>query len=175
VAVLLLGVGLFLLVGWTLPSNGCPKDAGGAASGELDRGSPSIIGLTILSYRPQPNAAVRVTSLLDFERTRQTLDALPPSVWRSGQRLLVDPGARRCSIIRRPTNRAYVLGTMAARFVSAGPDRDFRTTISQIGDNLRVTIPARRFSSTTSCAVPEEEEAENAEKTMTGSRSRPRV
>jgi type II secretory pathway pseudopilin PulG len=172
VAVLLIGVGLFLLVGWTRNLQmDARKTLAVRLLAELDKALAQYHRANDrFPIAPQPNAAVRVTiALLDFERTRQTLDDLPPSVWRGpGQRLLVDPWGTPLQYYSETDESRYVLGNNGRPvFVSAGPDRDFGDhDISKIGDNLRSDDPGPagfRLDHIMRESL-REEEAENAEK-----------
>lgn len=147
VTVLLIGAGLFLLVGWT---RGLQADARRTLAvrllAELDKALAQYHRANDLyPMAPQPDAAARVTiALLDFERTRQTLDALPASVWRGpGQRILVDPWGTPLKYFSETDESRYVLANNGRPvFVSAGPDRDFgEDDASKIGDNLRSDDP----------------------------------
>ncbi len=147
IAVLIIGAGLFLLVGWT-------RDLQADARRNLAVRLLSELDKALAQYHrandrypmsPGPNSANWVTvALLDFERTRQTLDKLPPSVWRSpGQRVLVDPWGTALKYYPETQNSPYVKANNGRPvFVSAGPDREFGDEdASKIGDDLRSDDP----------------------------------
>jgi type II secretory pathway pseudopilin PulG len=147
VAVLLIGAALFLLVGWT---RNLQSDARRTLAirllAELDKALAQYHRANErFPNAPQPDAAARVTvALLDFERTRQTLDALPDSVWRGpGHRILVDPWGTPLQYFSETGQSRYILANNGRPvFVSAGPDRDFGDDdVSKIGDNLRSDDP----------------------------------
>lgn len=147
IAVLIIGAGLFLLVGWT-------RDLQAAERRNLAVRLLSELDKALAQYHranecyplaPEPNPANWVTvALLDFDRTRRTLEKLPPSVWHGpGRRVLVDPWGTPLKYFSETSNSQYVLANNGRPvFVSAGPDCQFgEKDVSQIGDNLRSDDP----------------------------------
>ncbi len=154
ITVSIVGFGLFLLMGWMdSMRQDARRDLAIRMLSELDKCLARYHRST--GHYPRtsgPNAANWATAaLLDHGRTREALEAFPPSLWSGpGYKNLIDPwgtplryhaeedGARRDSrtskIVRANSGRPV--------FESAGPDRDFGDTDpSRLGDNLRSDDP----------------------------------
>jgi type II secretory pathway pseudopilin PulG len=147
IAVLVIGAGLFLLVGWT-------RDVQTDARRKLAVRLLSELDKALAQYHranerypmsPGPNASNWVTvALLDFDRTRKTLDALPDSVWRGpGKHVLVDPWGTPLRYFPETVSSPYVKANNGRPlFVSAGPDGIFGDEDpTRMGDDLRSDDP----------------------------------
>jgi type II secretory pathway pseudopilin PulG len=145
--VCLVVVGLFLLIGWT---------------GNLQQETKRALAVRLLAdldaalaryYHATgcyptshgPNSAIQATvDLLDHDRTRPILEALPTSVWRGPtRRNLVDPWGT--PLRYYPADSATLcVKANAGRpvFVSAGPDGGFGDfEPAELADNLRSDDP----------------------------------
>jgi hypothetical protein len=147
IAVFAIAAALFLLVGWmSSMRSGSRVDLARRMLLELDKSLARYYRACdmfppIRSADPVADVTVQ---LLNHERTRPLLDALPESVWRvPGRRVLVDPWGTPLRYHPETSGSPYVRANEGRPvFVSAGPDRDFgdhdRTCV---GDNLRSDDP----------------------------------
>ena len=147
IVVFLVVVSLFLLIGWT---GNTRQDAKRALAvrmlADLDTALARYHRATG-SYPTShgPDSAIQATVyLLDHDKTRPMLLALPPSVWKgSGRRNLVDPWGTPLRYFSADSNSPFVKANNGRPvFVSAGPDCDFGDNDpSKLGDNLRSDDP----------------------------------
>lgn len=147
ITVSVVGFGLFLLVGWTGDMReDARRDLAVRMLAELDRALAKYHRLT--GHYPRtsgPNAANWATAaLLDYEKTRSTLEAFPPSLWEGpGYKNLIDPwGTRMRYHAEDRVSKLVRANGGRPVFESAGPDRDFGDNDpTRIGDNLRSDDP----------------------------------
>ena len=147
ITIILIAVGLFILSGWmTSMRQAARRDLAVRLLSDLDKALSRYCRTS--GYYPDargPNAANwATTALLDLDKTRPLLEALPESLWDGpGRKNLVDPwgtplkylsDSRESPLVRANNGRPV--------FVSAGPDRDFgEEDTARIGDNLRSDDP----------------------------------
>ena len=147
ITTLVIGIGLFFLSGWM-------NSMRQATRRDLSIRLLSDLAKAMSRYHrafnqyPRgsgPNAANwAATALLDFDRTRPLLEALPPGLWKGpGRKNLVDPWGTPLKYLSDPKESVLVRANNGRPiFVSAGPDRDFGVEDdSRIGDNLRSDDP----------------------------------
>lgn len=147
VTVTIIGFGLFLLVGWTNAQRlAARKDLAVRLLTDLDK-CLARYHRTAGSY-PQssgPHSATwATTALLDHDKTRPILEALPPSLWLGpGKKNLVDPWGMPLRYHYDPALSPFVRANGGRPvFESAGPDRDFGDDDpARLGDNLRSDDP----------------------------------
>lgn len=147
IAVLVIGAGLFLLVGWTRRlQNDERRDLAVRLLSDLDKALARYHRATDhYPFSPGPNPANWVTvELLDHDRTRPLLEKLPPSVWQGpGRRTLVDPWGTPLQYFPETSDSPFVKANNGRPvFLSAGPDCDFGDEeVSRMADNLRSDDP----------------------------------
>ncbi len=147
IVVCVLGMGLFALVGWM---GGVRQDARRDLAVRL----LSELDKALARYHrsegrypssPGPHSATWATvTLLDHDRTRPILEALPASIWRGpGRRTLVDPWGTALRYLSEESGSPFVKANNGMPvFVSAGPDKDFGDQDpAGLGDNLRSDDP----------------------------------
>jgi type II secretory pathway pseudopilin PulG len=141
------GVVLFLLNGWmTTLREQTKRDLAIRLLTDLDQALARYhraCGVYPVSYG-QDSAIPATVDLLDHDKTRPLLEALPPSLWRGpGRRNLVDPWGTPLRYYDSPEDSPLVKANDGhPLFMSAGPDRDFGDRDgSRVGDNLRSDDP----------------------------------
>jgi type II secretory pathway pseudopilin PulG len=147
IVVFVVGVGLFLLVGWM-------NDLQQEAKHDLAVRTLAELDMAMIRYHRAtgtyptfhgPNAAMQATTqLLDHGRTGPILDALPASVWQGrDKRTLVDPWGTPLWYCSSASGSPWVRANHGRPvFVSAGPDRDFgQMDPAGMGDNYRSDDP----------------------------------
>ena len=167
ITVCMVGVVLFLLTGWMASLREQAKE-------DLARRMLADLDEALLRYRRatgcyplqrDPDSAIpAVIDLLDHEKTRPLLEALPASLWRGpGRRLLIAPLGTELRYIPPDSGDPIVRAHCSRRvFVSAGPDRDFgESNPAALGNNLRSDDPGpdgfRRIHAAVRNAFVEEE------------------
>ncbi len=147
IVVIAVGVGLFLLVGWTNSLRlEAKQDLALRMLADLDVALSRYYrstGCTPTSFGP--DSAINATvDLLDHDKTRPLLEAFPDSVWQGpGRRNLVDPWGTPLHYFAAGQNSDYVKANNDRPvFVSAGPDCGFGDKhTTELGDNLRSDDP----------------------------------
>ncbi|HVP12446.1 MAG TPA: hypothetical protein VMV94_14820, partial [Phycisphaerae bacterium] len=147
IVVFLVVVSLFLLIGW---SGNLQQDAKRALAVRM----LTDLDIALARYHRAtgsypashgPDSAIQATVyLLDHDKTRPILEALPPSVWRgAGKRNLIDPWGTPLRYYPADFGSPCVKANNGRPiFVSAGPDGEFGDDDpSQLGDNLRSDDP----------------------------------
>jgi type II secretory pathway pseudopilin PulG len=147
IVAIVVGAGLFLLVGWM---NTLQQDA----KHELAVRVLADLDIALARYHRAtgsyptshgPNSSIQATiDLLDHDKTRHLLMALPASIWQgSGKRNLVDPWGTPLQYLSADSGSKLVKANNdRPLFVSAGPDRDFgNDDPAGLGDNLRSDDP----------------------------------
>lgn len=146
-ALLLMGVALFLLIGWMHQMREEAKQ-------ELARRMLLDLDRALAKYyratgRFPPSSSIEpamavTAQLLNFDRSRPLLEGLQACLWDgSGRRRLVDPWGTPLRYIPETSDSPFVPGNLGRPlFVSAGPDRSFgEDDAAHIGDNLRSDDP----------------------------------
>jgi type II secretory pathway pseudopilin PulG len=147
VVVIAVGAGLFLLVGWMNSlQHEAKRDLAVRLLADLD--------LALARYHREtgsyptshgPNSAIQATiDLLDHDKTRPILRALPPSLWQGGgKRNLVDPWGTPLQYYSEASGSPWVrANNNRPVFVSAGSDGKFGDEdAAALGDNLRSDDP----------------------------------
>ncbi len=147
VVVFIVGAGLFLLNGWLSGAQQeARRDLAVRLLADLDRALIRYHRATnCYPSSHGPNSAADATiTLLDHDRTRPILEALPISVWRErGKRTLVDPWGTPLLYFSPASDSPWVRANNDRPvFVSAGPDRDFGDIDPVgLGDNVRSDDP----------------------------------
>ncbi|MFO0972114.1 MAG: type II secretion system protein [Phycisphaerae bacterium] len=146
ITVFLIGVGLFLLVGWS-------RTVREGAKRRLAATSLRMLDRALADYRaasgdfppaPGDDALAAVQALLRLPATRKPLEALPESLWTPERpRRLLDPWGTPLRYLCDPRRNAWVRANGGRPvFVSAGADREWGTLDSAgTGDNLRSDDP----------------------------------
>lgn len=147
ITVTIVGFGLFLLMGWSNNQRqAAQRDLAIRLLTDLDKCLARYHRATGMYPRlTGPNAVNWVTAaLLDHEKTRPTLEALPESLWQGpGRKNLVDPWGTPLRYYSDPAESRLVRANSGRPvFESAGPDREFGDTDPvRLGDNLRSDDP----------------------------------
>lgn len=143
VTIFLLSVGLFLLAGWTGMLRAEAKhDLAVRMLSDLDQALARYrraSGSYPLQRGPDSDIPA-VVDLLDHDKTRPILEALPDVLWRGpGKYRLLDPwGTPLRYHPPNSTDPKVLANERKPLFESAGPDRDFGDLeVVAIGDNLR--------------------------------------
>ncbi|MBN2563533.1 MAG: type II secretion system protein [Phycisphaerae bacterium] len=147
IVVFVVGVGLFLLIGWVNNVRQAAKrDLAIRLLADLDKALVRYHRATgCYPTSHGPNSAIQATiDLLDHDRTRPILLALPQAVWETpAKRNLVDPWGTPLQYHSATSGSALVKANNGRPiFVSAGPDRRFGDgDPAGLGDNLRSDDP----------------------------------
>lgn len=147
ITIILVTVGLFILSGWmSSMRQAARRDLAVRLLSDLDKALSRYCRAS--GQYPQgagPNAANwATTALLDLDRTRPLLEALPDSLWAGpGRKNLVDPWGTPLLYLADPRESPLVRANNGRPvFISAGPDREFgEDDAARIGDNLRSDDP----------------------------------